>query len=68
MDFRENESSISILNHLFHFVFTNFFFKVRAKFTVDDHGHYLFTPCILTQWVLGLFRYNLSDGKSLNFH
>ncbi|XP_040514464.1 cytoplasmic dynein 2 heavy chain 1 isoform X1 [Gallus gallus] len=39
--------------------------QVRAKFTVDDHGHYLFTPCILTQWVLGLFRYNLSDGPSM---
>uniref|UniRef100_A0A803YLT1 Cytoplasmic dynein 2 heavy chain 1 n=2 Tax=Meleagris gallopavo TaxID=9103 RepID=A0A803YLT1_MELGA len=38
--------------------------QVRAKFTVDDHGHYLFTPCILTQWVLGLFRYNLSGGPS----
>ncbi|NXI65822.1 DYHC2 protein, partial [Anseranas semipalmata] len=38
--------------------------QVRAKFTVDDHSHYLFTPCILTQWVLGLFRYNLSDGSS----
>ncbi|OXB57863.1 hypothetical protein ASZ78_016437 [Callipepla squamata] len=38
--------------------------QVRAKFTVDDHGHYLFTPCILTQWVLGLFRYSLSGGPS----
>ncbi|XP_035398354.1 cytoplasmic dynein 2 heavy chain 1 [Cygnus atratus] len=38
--------------------------QVRAKFTVDDHSHYLFTPCILTQWVLGLFRYNLTDGPS----
>ncbi|KAI6079846.1 Cytoplasmic dynein 2 heavy chain 1 [Aix galericulata] len=38
--------------------------QVRAKFTVDDHSHYLFTPCILTQWVLGLFRYSLTDGPS----
>lgn len=38
-------------------------FQVRAKFTVDDYSHYLFTPCILTQWVLGLFRYDLEGGK-----
>ncbi|NXG46652.1 DYHC2 protein, partial [Psilopogon haemacephalus] len=38
--------------------------QVRVKFTVDDHSHYLFTPCILTQWVLGLFRYDLADGSS----
>ncbi|XP_009895076.2 cytoplasmic dynein 2 heavy chain 1 [Dryobates pubescens] len=38
--------------------------QVRAKFTVDDHSHYLFTPCILTQWVLGLFRYDLAAGSS----
>ncbi|KAJ7398962.1 hypothetical protein BTVI_119896 [Pitangus sulphuratus] len=37
--------------------------QVRAKFTVDDHSHYLFTPCILTQWVLGLFRYDLAGGS-----
>ena len=39
------------------------FFQVRAKFTVDDYSHYFFTPCILTQWVLGLFRYDLEGGK-----
>ncbi|XP_069495113.1 cytoplasmic dynein 2 heavy chain 1 isoform X2 [Ambystoma mexicanum] len=38
--------------------------QVRAKFTVDDYSHYLFTPCILTQWVLGLFRYDLTGGSS----
>ncbi|XP_038236236.1 cytoplasmic dynein 2 heavy chain 1 isoform X1 [Dermochelys coriacea] len=38
--------------------------QVRAKFTVDDHSHYLFTPYILTQWVLGLFRYDLTGGSS----
>uniref|UniRef100_A0ABM5FWF4 Cytoplasmic dynein 2 heavy chain 1 n=2 Tax=Agamidae TaxID=81953 RepID=A0ABM5FWF4_9SAUR len=38
--------------------------QIRAKFTVDDHSHYLFTPCILTQWVLGLFRYDLTGGES----
>lgn len=45
----------------------NSHFQVRAKFTVDDHSHYLFTPCILTQWVLGLFRYDLEGGKSLTW-
>ncbi|XP_051482944.1 cytoplasmic dynein 2 heavy chain 1 isoform X1 [Apus apus] len=39
--------------------------QVRSKFTIDDHSHYLFTPCILTQWVLGLFRYDLADGPSV---
>uniref|UniRef100_A0A8D0H431 Cytoplasmic dynein 2 heavy chain 1 n=1 Tax=Sphenodon punctatus TaxID=8508 RepID=A0A8D0H431_SPHPU len=38
--------------------------QARAKFTVDDHSQYLFTPCILTQWVLGLFRYDLTGGSS----
>ncbi|KAM9321467.1 cytoplasmic dynein 2 heavy chain 1 [Gastrophryne carolinensis] len=37
--------------------------QVRAKFSVDDYSHYLFTPCILTQWVLGLFRYDLTAGS-----
>ncbi|NXC70641.1 DYHC2 protein, partial [Anhinga anhinga] len=39
--------------------------QIRTKFTVDDHSHYLFTPCILTQWVLGLFRYDLTGGSSI---
>ncbi|KAM8977653.1 cytoplasmic dynein 2 heavy chain 1 [Pelodytes ibericus] len=38
--------------------------QVRARFSVDDYSHYLFTPCILTEWVLGLFRYDLSGGSS----
>ncbi|XP_071001653.1 cytoplasmic dynein 2 heavy chain 1-like, partial [Oncorhynchus clarkii lewisi] len=37
--------------------------QVKAKFTVDDHSHYLFTPCVLTQWVLSLLRYDLSAGN-----
>ncbi|XP_028975291.2 cytoplasmic dynein 2 heavy chain 1 isoform X3 [Esox lucius] len=37
--------------------------QVKAKFTVDDHSHYLFTPCILTQWVLSLLRYDLTAGN-----
>ncbi|XP_026994578.2 cytoplasmic dynein 2 heavy chain 1 isoform X2 [Tachysurus fulvidraco] len=39
--------------------------QVKAKFTVDDHSHYLFTPCLLTQWVLNLLRYDLTSGKCL---
>ncbi|CAH2225380.1 cytoplasmic dynein 2 heavy chain 1 [Pelobates cultripes] len=38
--------------------------QVRSKLSVDNYSHYLFTPCILTQWVLGLFRYDLSGGSS----
>ncbi|TRY83670.1 hypothetical protein DNTS_027964 [Danionella cerebrum] len=38
--------------------------QVKARFSVDDHSHYLFTPCLLTQWVLNLLRYDLSGGKS----
>ncbi|KAG8452968.1 hypothetical protein GDO86_004684 [Hymenochirus boettgeri] len=38
--------------------------QVRAKFSVDDYSHYLFTPCILTQWITGLFRYDLTGGSS----
>nr|XP_032832089.1 cytoplasmic dynein 2 heavy chain 1 [Petromyzon marinus]XP_032832097.1 cytoplasmic dynein 2 heavy chain 1 [Petromyzon marinus]XP_032832104.1 cytoplasmic dynein 2 heavy chain 1 [Petromyzon marinus] len=36
--------------------------QVRAKFTPDDHNHYLFTPRNLTQWALGLLRYDPSSG------
>ncbi|XP_073414467.1 cytoplasmic dynein 2 heavy chain 1 isoform X2 [Dendrobates tinctorius] len=39
--------------------------QVRMKFSVDDHSHYLFTPCILTQWIFGLFRYDLSGDNVL---
>ncbi|XP_076002176.1 cytoplasmic dynein 2 heavy chain 1 isoform X2 [Genypterus blacodes] len=38
--------------------------QVKAKFTVDDHSHYLFTPCILTEWVLSLMRYDLTAAQS----
>uniref|UniRef100_A0AAV2J329 Cytoplasmic dynein 2 heavy chain 1 n=1 Tax=Knipowitschia caucasica TaxID=637954 RepID=A0AAV2J329_KNICA len=34
--------------------------QVKVKFTVDDHSHYLFTPCIITEWVLSLLRYDLT--------
>ncbi|XP_047450013.1 cytoplasmic dynein 2 heavy chain 1 isoform X3 [Mugil cephalus] len=39
--------------------------QVKAKFTVDDHSHYLFTPCILTEWVLSLLRYDLTADSVL---
>ncbi|XP_075905861.1 cytoplasmic dynein 2 heavy chain 1 [Nelusetta ayraudi] len=38
--------------------------QVRTKFTVDDHSHYLFTPCVLTEWVLSLLRYDLTAAQS----
>lgn len=38
-------------------------FQVKAKFTIDEHSHYLFTPCVLTQWVLNLLRYDLTAGE-----
>lgn len=37
--------------------------QVKAKFTVDDHRHYLFTPWVLTEWVLSLLRYDLTAGN-----
>ena len=30
------------------------FDQVKARFSIDDHRHYLFTPRDLTQWILGL--------------
>ncbi|KAM3875467.1 cytoplasmic dynein 2 heavy chain 1 [Diretmus argenteus] len=44
--------------------FVQVYEQVKAKFTVDDHNHYLFTPCILTQWVLSLLRYDLTAAQS----
>ncbi len=38
--------------------------QLRSKFTVDDYGHYLFTPRELTRWVMGLLRYDLTGGSS----
>lgn len=45
------------------YVFQYIHSQMKAKFTVDDHRHYLFTPCILTEWVLSLLRYNLTAGN-----
>ncbi|KAM6946318.1 LOW QUALITY PROTEIN: cytoplasmic dynein 2 heavy chain 1 [Aplochiton taeniatus] len=42
--------------------------QVKAKFTVDDHSHYLFTPCVLTQWVLSLLRYDLTAAQCTVTH
>ncbi|XP_028817493.1 cytoplasmic dynein 2 heavy chain 1 isoform X3 [Denticeps clupeoides] len=39
--------------------------QVKAKFTVDDYSHYLFTPCVLTQWVLSILRYQLTADSVL---
>ncbi|XP_029026743.1 cytoplasmic dynein 2 heavy chain 1 isoform X2 [Betta splendens] len=39
--------------------------QMKAKFTVDDYSHYLFTPCILTEWVLSLLRYDLTADSVL---
>ncbi|XP_017286523.1 cytoplasmic dynein 2 heavy chain 1 isoform X3 [Kryptolebias marmoratus] len=44
--------------------FVQLYEQVKTKFTVDDHSHYLFTPCILTEWVLSLLRYNLTSAQS----
>jgi dynein heavy chain 2 len=41
-------------------------FQLQATFSVDDHGHYVFTPRDLTRWALGLLRYDirsLGDGS-----
>lgn len=45
------------------YVFQSIHSQMKAKFTVDDHRHYLFTPCILTEWVLSLLRYDLTAGN-----
>jgi dynein heavy chain 2 len=42
----------------------NVYEKVRSKFTVDDHSHYIFTPRDLTRWVFNLLRYPLSDDST----
>ncbi|OQR98203.1 dynein heavy chain [Achlya hypogyna] len=40
--------------------------SVRAKFSVDDHRHYLFTPRDVTQWTFGLLRYDLATEDVLD--
>eukprot|EP00501_MAST-03F_sp_TOSAG23-6_P000982 GSMAST32.ASY1.ANO1.1018.1 assembled CDS len=43
-----------------------FYEQIRAKFTVDEHRHYLLTPRDLTNWVLGLGHYDLSIESLLD--
>ncbi|CAG0920502.1 unnamed protein product, partial [Notodromas monacha] len=33
--------------------------QLQANFSVDDHGHYVFTPRDLTRWAMGLLRYDV---------
>jgi len=39
---------------------------VRAKFTVDEQRHYLFTPRELTAWTVALLRYDTSEGSGVD--
>ncbi|XP_068122972.1 cytoplasmic dynein 2 heavy chain 1 isoform X2 [Hyperolius riggenbachi] len=57
-------SSVAKIHHLAGSM-VQVYEQVRAKFSVDDYSHYLFTPCILTQWILGLFRYDLTGDHVL---
>ena len=38
--------------------------QLRAKFTVDDYSHYLFTPRDLTRWVLAFLRHDLANAQN----
>ena len=38
--------------------------QLRQRFTVDDYSHYLFTPRDLTNWALGLLRYDLTAATN----
>lgn len=40
--------------------------KLCTKFSVDDHRHYLFNPRDLTEWSLGLLRYDLGAVSVLD--
>lgn len=33
--------------------------QIKSKFRVDDFSHYIFTPRDLTNWVLGIIRYDI---------
>jgi len=35
--------------------------NVKKKFSVDDQRHYMFNPRDLTQWAVGMLRYELGD-------
>jgi len=38
---------------------------VQARFSVDEHRHYIFTPRDLSAWVAGLMRYDLAQDSFL---
>ena len=40
--------------------------QTKAKFSVDDHRHYLFTPRDLQAWVLGLLQYDVANEELLD--
>ena len=39
--------------------------QARARFSVDEHRHYLFTPRDLTAWVVALLRYPLATERNV---
>ena len=36
--------------------------QLKGKFTVDHYSHYVFTPRDISQWILGLLRYDIEVG------
>jgi dynein heavy chain 2 len=40
--------------------------KIKKTFSSDDHRHYLFNPRDMTQWTLGLLRYDLASQNLLD--
>ena len=38
--------------------------KLKERFTVDHHAHYIFTPRDLTAWTLALLRHDLTADDS----
>ena len=38
---------------------------MRERFSRDDHSHYLFSPRHLTEWAVGLLRYDLAADPLL---
>jgi len=39
--------------------------KVRQKFSIDDHRHYLFTPRDITGLIFNLLRYEIHEAQGL---
>lgn len=42
------------------------FVQLQNQFSVDEYSHYLFTPRDLTQWIVNLQRYDLSNAANDN--